>query len=114
MGSVGNVKKLVWEKKTPVRRGQHPRFFLTKKSVTLEKPAKKQYITMKRQNSMQQITSEWNHTSIWEHRIKISTTDALCRHFPTVFCPWLGFQSPCIPMSLGCLSSATLSSVGKI
>lgn len=33
MGSVGNVKKLVWEKETPVRRGQNPRFILTKKSV---------------------------------------------------------------------------------
>lgn len=39
MGSVGNVKKLVWEKETPVRRGQNPRFFLMKKSVTLEKPS---------------------------------------------------------------------------
>lgn len=58
MGSVVNVKKLVWEKETPVRGGQNPRFFLTKKSVTLEKPAKKLDVTMQRQNSMQHITSE--------------------------------------------------------
>lgn len=43
MESVGNFKKLVWEKETPVRKGQNPRFFLTKKSVTLEILAKKHY-----------------------------------------------------------------------
>lgn len=31
MASVGNVKKLVWEKETPVRRGQNPRFFRQRK-----------------------------------------------------------------------------------
>lgn len=39
MGSAGDVKKLLWEKKKPVKRGQNPRFFLKKKSDRLEKPS---------------------------------------------------------------------------